>query len=104
MFSLDRCEEKFDLFYRIMSEAVNRFLPLKSFRVHYSDKPWISPKIQFLFVRRQNALNRFGKNSHAFKMWRNKVQRAITSAKKFYYDTKVKGLKDSNVGKWWKEV
>ena len=32
------------------------------------------------------------------------MQRAITSAKKFYYDTKVKGLKDSNVGKWWKEV
>ena len=29
---------------------------------------------------------------------------AITSAKKFYYDTKVKGLKDTNVGKWWKEV
>ena len=31
-------------------------------------------------------------------------QRAITSAKKFYYDTKVNGLKDSNVGKWWREV
>ena len=28
----------------------------------------------------------------------------ITSAKKFYYDTKVNGLKDSNVGKWWREV
>ena len=32
------------------------------------------------------------------------MQRAITSAKKFYYDTKVKGLKDTNVGKWLKEV
>ena len=95
VFSLDRCEETFDLFYRIMSDAVKRFLPLKSFR----DKPWISPKIKFLVARRQHALNRFGKNSQAFKMWRNKVQRAITSAKKFYYDTKVKGLKDSNVGK-----
>ena len=104
VFSLDRCEKKFDLFYRIMSDAVNRFLPLKSFRVHSSDKPWISPKIKFLVARRQHVLNRFGKNSHAFKMWRNKVQRAITSAKKFYYDTKVKGLKDSNVKKWWKEV
>ena len=37
-------------------------------------------------------------------MWRNKVQRAIKSVKKFYYDTKVKGLKGFNVGKWWKEV
>ena len=32
------------------------------------------------------------------------MQRAITSAKKFYYDTKVKGLKDSKVVKWWEEV
>ena len=29
VFSLDRCEEKFDLFYRIMSDAVNRFLPFE---------------------------------------------------------------------------
>ena len=104
VFSLDRCEKTFDLLYRIMADAVNRFLPLKSFRVHSSDKPWISPKIKFLVARRQHALNLFGKNSHAFKMWRNKVQRAITSAKKFYYDTKVKGLKDSNAEKWRKEV
>ena len=104
VFSLDTCEEKFDLFYRIMSDAVNRFLPLKSFHVHSSDKPWISPKIKFWVAGRQHALSRFGKNSHAFKIWRNKVQRAITSAKKFYYDAKVKGLKDTNVGKWWKEV
>ena len=104
VFSLDRCEEKFDLFYRIMSDAVNRFLPLKSLPVHSSNKPWISPKIKFLVARRQQALNRFGKNSHAFQMRRNKVQRAITSVKKFYYDTKVKGLKYSNGGKWWKEV
>lgn len=32
------------------------------------------------------------------------MQRAVTSPKKFYYDTKVKGLKDSKVEKWWKNV
>ena len=31
------------------------------------------PKIKSLVARRQHALSRLGKNSHAFKMWRNKV-------------------------------
>lgn len=37
-------------------------------------------------------------------MWRNKVQSVIAQAKESYYDEKVKCFKETNVGRWWKEV
>ncbi|XP_048590589.1 uncharacterized protein LOC125573834 [Nematostella vectensis] len=104
VYCLDNCKEKFELFYQILSDAINQFLPLKTFRVHSTDKPWISTKTKSFVARRQHALVRYGKDSPAFKMWRNKVQKAISSAKKSFYNSKVKNLKESSVGKWWKEI
>ena len=55
-------------------------------------------------VLRQIFLARYGKDSQSFKHWRNKVQRAIKSRKEAYYNSKVKNLKETRVGKWWKEI
>lgn len=55
-------------------------------------------------VLRQIFLARYGKDSQSFKHWRNKVQRAIKSRKEAYYTSKVKNLKETRVGKWWKEI
>ena len=42
--------------------------------------------------------------SQLFKQWRNKIQHAIRSCKETYYNSKVQNLKETRVGKWWKEI
>ena len=37
-------------------------------------------------------------------MWRNRVQRAIKTAKRSYYDSKVDGLAETNPNKWWQNI
>ena len=102
--SIEDCKEKFDLLSCILMKAVNRLLPLKSFWVHATDKPWITQKIKSLVAHRQRALAKYGKDSPSFKLLRNKLQRAIATAKNLFYENNVKALKDSSVSKWWKEV
>ena len=37
-------------------------------------------------------------------MWRNRVQGAIKTAKRSYYDSKVDGLAETNPKKWWQDI
>ena len=48
------------------------------------------------------AFYEYGKNSYAFKYWRNKVQ--LTKARKAYYSHSVDKLKNTNPTRWWKEI
>lgn len=40
---------------------------------------------------------RYGKDSQRFRLWHNKVQKAVRAGKRSFYDTKVRDLKDSNI-------
>ena len=73
-------------------------------RAHQGDRPWVTPKIRAWIRKRQIFLARYGKDSQSFKQWRNKVQRAIKASKEAYYNFKVKNLRETRVGKWWKEI
>jgi len=57
-----------------------------------------------MIVKRQAAFIRYGKDSLVFRMWRNRVQGAIKTAKRFYYDNKVAGLAETNPKKWWQDI
>ena len=50
------------------------------------------------------AFYEYGKNSYAFKYWRNKVQYAVKQARKTYYSHSVDKLKNTNPTRWWKEI
>ena len=104
VFSLTSCKEKFACFRRILSDAIDYILPINVSYTHSSDKPWLTPKIKSWIAKRQRCLHKYGKDSHLFRLWRNKVQFAIKECKKKYYNSKVKNLKDTNISRWWKEV
>lgn len=104
VYTKNSCQSKFENFYQLLIKAIDKYLPFKIMRVHNSDKPWITTRIKSWIKRRQKCLAQHGKYSPLFKLWRNKVQYAIKYAKKSFYNSKVKKLKESNTSKWWKEV
>ena len=104
LYNLTSCKEKFEWFYSRISEAIDKFLPVRSVRMHATDKPWITVAIKSAISKRQRFLSKYGKESVLFKIWRNKVQRLMKECKETFYETKVKTLKETNVARWWKEV
>ena len=83
---------------------MDTFLPVKSFRISLSDKPWISVKFKALILDRQRCLHKFGKDSARFKKARNAVQRECIKCEKSFYDRKVAKLKHTNIKRWWDKV
>ena len=59
--------DKHNLFMIRLCAAVDMFVPVKSFRISLSDKPWISAKIKALILDRQRCLHMFGKDSASLK-------------------------------------
>ena len=104
VFNEDDCQDKFNIFYELIMDAINAYFPLKKQKVSVYDKPWVSNKLKQFISKRQTSLVRYGKYSHSFKFWRNKVQAGIRSCKESYYKNKVHNMKDYDVSKWWKEI
>lgn len=88
-------KDKFHLFSITMSDAMNRFLPLQRTKCCTSDKPWMTSKLKTLVSRRQKSFVSHGKNSTAFKYWRNRAQQECKTCRK---------RKDSEVKRWWREI
>ena len=95
------CDRKFNKFNEILSSMVNYFCPVK---VRSSDKPWMTLSLKLYLKKRQMAFHEYGKNSYAYKYWRNKVQYKVKQARKTYYRNSVDKLKNTNPAKWWKEI
>ena len=94
--NLNNVQDKYDMFQSIITNSVNRFLPLRVVRSCSSDKPWITPKVKGLVKKRQKALSIHGKDSCVYKQWRAKVQIECKICKRNYYNNKVAALKDTN--------
>ena len=60
MFAMATCEEKWEYFYRTLTDAIERHLPPKARRVYETDKPWLSPEIKSMIAKRQKSLSIFG--------------------------------------------
>ena len=98
-------KDKFDLFMSERNRAINIYLPQKMIKKkHPTDRPWITNTIKLWISKRQSAFQQQGKNSKDFRFWRNKVQRAIQSAKSNYFHNKVADIDKVNPAKWWKEI
>ncbi len=98
-------KDKFDLFMSELNRAINTYLPPKMIKKkHPTDRPWITNMIKLWISKRQSAFQQQGKNSKDFRFWRNKVQRAIQSAKSNYFHNKVADIDKVNPAKWWKEI
>ena len=79
--------------------AIEQFFPAKSIKIHETDKPWMSPTVKELIIKRQRAFH--SGNGVLWRYYRNKVQYEIRSRKRTYYVKKVQQLKSANPKKWW---
>jgi hypothetical protein len=61
VFQISDCASKFDKFVDIMSTMVDCYFPSKLTKIHYSDKPWMTPSLKFAIKKRQIAFRRHGK-------------------------------------------
>ena len=98
------CEQKFQLLMSELDGAISIFLPQKISKKHPTDRPWITSKIKMWIGKRQSAFSRHGKDSGAYRHWRNKVQGAIKTAKHHYYQEKVAEVEHVNPEKWWRDI
>ena len=55
VYSSITCQDKFERFYQLLTNAVDKFLPSRRFRIHNSDKPWITTKINLGLKEDKNA-------------------------------------------------
>ena len=81
VFNEDDCQDNFNIFFELIMDAINSYFPLKKQKVSVYDKPWVSNKLKQFISKRQTSLVRYGKYSHSFKFWRNKVQAEIRTCR-----------------------
>ena len=49
------CEDKFNLFHSQITTAINSCLPVRSIKLHPTDKPWMTADIKDAIKKRQRA-------------------------------------------------
>ena len=82
--------------------ALDHFFPTKTVRFHPTDKPWITAHIKELTKKRQQAFH--CSNTQMWRIYRRKVQKAISDRKKNFYAEKVRNTRKDDVRQWWRTV
>ena len=100
--SAQSCEEKLSILTGVINFGMDTIMPVRSIKVHETDRPWVSAQLKQLIVRRQKAFA--SGNKPLFKILRNKVNRERKRCRRVYYENKVKDLQDSKRRDWWREV
>ena len=95
------CEGKLSLLTEVINYGLDTIMPVRSIKIHETDRPWVSTQLKQLITRRQKA---FTSGNQPFKILRNKVNRERKRCRKVYYENKVKDLQDSKPRNWWREV
>ena len=73
-------------------------MPLKTFKLHINDQPWVTAEFKKLIKLRQRA---FVKGVHVY---RNRVNRERKSCRARFYSSKVQHLKETKPSQWWSDV
>ncbi|XP_035687426.1 uncharacterized protein LOC118423375 [Branchiostoma floridae] len=95
-------ESKCDAFYSTLKCAVDKYFPTKVVRLHCRDKPWVTPCIKALIAKRQKAFHKG--DTSAWKRYRNRFIREISTAKRNHYRDKVEHLKTSDPKEWYRNI
>ena len=82
------CSGKLSLLTEVINYGLDTIMPVRSIRIHETDRPWLSSQLKQLIIRRQKAFT--SGNLPLFKILRNKVNRERKRCRKVYYENKVK--------------
>ena len=100
--SAEDVDDKVLAFNSIIKNAMDDTMPLKTVRVHPSDKSWLTPQIKILIRDRQRAYTRG--DQEKYNQLKAKVSRLIANAKQKFYQDKAQDLRHSNPGKWYRSI
>ena len=81
-----------------VTNALNNIFPLKTVKLHHTDKPWITPSIKQLIKDRQKAFYRGDKQQ--WQLLKCKVQSEIKQRKEMFYKDKIQHLRKDDCRKW----
>ncbi len=94
--------DKANAFYNTLNQRVDFHFPIHEIKLHTSDKPWVTPKTKILTRRRQAVF--IHSRPPLWRLYRNKVIRAIKLDKHEYYHNRVQRLKKSNPAQWYRQI
>ena len=107
-------EDKFNLFHSQITTAINSCLPLRSIKLHPTDKPWMTADIKDVIKKRQRAWSKgnilqynIQYNMHytiQYNMFRNKVSRLCKNARSSFYNNSIANMQEPNPKKWWDNI
>ena len=100
--SLTNCEDKIKLFADLISFGLDSIMPLKTFKLHINDQPWVTAEFKKLIKLRQRAFAKGDKD--LFHVYRNRVNRERKSCRARFYSSKVQHLKETKPSQWWSDV
>ena len=100
--SLTNCEDKIKLFADLISIGLDNIMPLKTFKLHINDQPWVTAEFKKLIKLRQRAFAKGDKD--LFHVYRNRVNRERKSCRARFYSSKVQHLKETKPSQWWRDV
>ena len=96
------CDDKLAAVTQIINYGLDTIMPVRSLKVHQTDRPWLNADLKRLVQKRPQAFA--SGDTFLFKLLRNKVNRARKRCRAIYYDNKVRDLKDTRPRDWWREV
>ena len=90
------------MFVDIIQIGMDHIMPVKHFKTHVNDAPWITAEFKNLIKLRQQAFNKGDKD--AFSRYRNIVNGERKSLRGKYFASKVDHLKSTKPSQWWNAV
>ena len=85
--SYQSCEGELSLLTEVINYGLDTIMPVRSIKIHETDRPWVSTHLKQLIIRRREAFS--SGNQLLFKILRNKVNRECKRCRMVYYENKV---------------
>ena len=99
----ESCDDKLKLLIDTINIGLDIIMPVKHFKVHTDDPPWVTADFKQLIKLRQEAFID-GYVDDRFRHVRNVVNRKQKVLRFKYYASKVSGLSDTKPGQCWSAV
>ena len=95
-------QKQADIFYSVVTDAVERHAPVKQLKFKNNDKPWVTIHFKVLIAQRNYAFKiNDVVNYHKL---RNKVNRIRKSLRKDYLNDKIINGNGKYNSQWWKDI
>ena len=103
VFEANTVDKKSEIFQNMLLTKCDEFLPMKTRKISSDDQPFCNEKMKRL---KKLKAREFHKNRRSIK-WRElnlKYKKAVSSAKRKYYKSVIKDLKESKIGQWYSKA